>query len=396
MTDSPSDQEGNGRGTEALVFAVAEGKRISLGVPNLLALGNGRLLVAFDQMGPDVKGLSGKRGHDARRNHWLQGRVMSSVDGGASWQLSATYPFRRASLFRAGGDLYLVGEISGGLSLMRSPDGGGSWSAPMEVTGDLNLCLCPTTVFAQGESWLIPCQQPSGGGWGMTFFRAPKGASLMNRKAWTQGPLSPPLAALLPDARKAGFGVPASEAPVTWKDPLLIQVEDAAHPWHQAGHLHLLAATQCGRQHWGAFLVLDTSDLTLAPQALPSGEAWTWLPLPGGHRKFDLLHDAATHTYWQVGSRGVEGVPLGQAVGAEAGLRRLGLWSSQNLVEWRYEGGVVSGGEGAAGIRCDPSAAIHGNDLFIAYRAGGLQSRNSREATRILCRRISNFRSRAH
>ena len=56
------------------VFAVPEGKRISLGAPSLLALPNGRLLVAFDQMGPDVKGLLGKKGHDAKRNRWISAR----------------------------------------------------------------------------------------------------------------------------------------------------------------------------------------------------------------------------------------------------------------------------------------------------------------------------------
>ncbi|HAL92260.1 MAG TPA: hypothetical protein DCM68_04460, partial [Verrucomicrobia bacterium] len=89
----------------SLVYSVPEGKRISVGAPSLIALANGKLLVAFDQTGPDVKGLTGKKGHDAKRNRWMQGRVMSSADGGATWQLAATFPFRRASLFRDGGDV---------------------------------------------------------------------------------------------------------------------------------------------------------------------------------------------------------------------------------------------------------------------------------------------------
>lgn len=52
---------------------------------------------------------------------------MSSGDGGATWQLSATYPFRRASLFRDGGDVYLLGEAAGGfvscVRLMAAPAG---------------------------------------------------------------------------------------------------------------------------------------------------------------------------------------------------------------------------------------------------------------------------------
>ena len=130
------------------VFSVPEDKKIAVGSPSLISLPNGKLLVAFDQTGPDVKGLTGKKGHDAKRSRWMQGRVMSSSDAGATWQGVAAFPFRRASLFRDGGDVYLLGEASGALNLMRSPDGGSSWSAPMELTGDLDLWLSPTAVVA--------------------------------------------------------------------------------------------------------------------------------------------------------------------------------------------------------------------------------------------------------
>ncbi|NLG36085.1 MAG: exo-alpha-sialidase [Lentisphaerae bacterium] len=174
---------------ESPVYAVPEDKRISVGAPSLIALPNGKLLAAFDQTGPDVKSLAGKKGHDAKRNRWMQGRVMASADGGATWQLAATYPFRRASLFRDGGDVYLVGEASGGLCLMRSPDGGGSWSAPVELTGDLDLWLSPTTVLAGGDAWYLPSLMASGGGMGLAVRRVSTGGS---QGAWRR-PLSRPI-----------------------------------------------------------------------------------------------------------------------------------------------------------------------------------------------------------
>ena len=377
-----------------LVFSVPEGKRISVGAPSLIALANGRLLVAFDQTGPDVKGLNGKKGHDAKRNRWMQGRAMSSGDGGATWQLAATYPFRRASLFRDGGDVYLLGEASGGLCLMRSPDGGSSWSAPMELTGDLDLWLAPTSVISDGDSWFVPCLIPSGGGMGLTVFRAPKGASLMNRKAWAQGPVSVPLSQLVPNVPNAGFGVPQGGAALAWRDPLLVKIPDPKHPWHGEGILHVLGATSSGRQHWAAMMKLATADLALAPQAAPDGEPWVWLPVPGGHEKFDLFYDEPSRQHWLVGSRGASGLPLGQKASQEDGLHRIGLWSSDNLVDWLFAAPVVSGGEGPAGIRCDPSAAVCGNDLFWVCRAGGSQSRNARETMQLFCGRVANFRSR--
>jgi hypothetical protein len=378
----------------SVVFAVPEGKRISVGAPSLIALSNGKLIVAFDQTGPDVKGLSGKKGHDEKRNRWMQGRAMSSGDGGATWQLAATYPFRRASLFRDGGDVYLLGEASGGLCLMRSPDGGASWSAPMELTGDLDLWLSPTSVAAEGDSWFLPCMIPSGGGMGLTVFRAPRGASLMNRKAWTQGPVSVPVVQMIPAVAGAGVGVPMGGVIPAWHDPVLSKIVDPKHPWHGDRTLHVLGATSSGRQHWAALMRLSTADLSLAPQKMQNNEPWTWLPLPGGHEKFDLFYDEPSRMHWLAGSRGFSGLPLGKAAAQEEGLHRIGLWSSENLVDWLFSASVVAGGEGAAGIRCDPSAAVCGNDLAVVCRAGGPQSRNARETTQLLCCRIPNFRSK--
>lgn len=392
MTETPETKK-SGAASPA-VYSVPEDKRITVGAPSLIALANGKLLVAFDQAGPDVKGLNGKKGHDAKRNRWMQGRVMASGDGGASWQLAATYPFRRASLFRDGGDVYLLGEASGGLNVMRSPDGGASWSAPLELTGDLDLWLSPMTVLGDAEAWYIPCLIPAGGGMGLTIFRAPRGASLMNRKAWTQGPVSAPLAQRIPALAGAGFGLPAGGVGVAWREPVLAKVVDARHPWHAAGTLHVLGATSSGRQHWAAMMQLATADLTVAPQPTPDGEPWIWLPLPGGHEKFDLFYDESSRMHWVAGSRGVPGLPLGRIVAQEEGLHRIGLWASDNLVDWQFSAALISGGEGPSGIRCDPSVTVSGNDLVWACRAGGAQSRNARETTRILCGRVANFRTR--
>lgn len=381
-------------GPETVVYAVPDDKRISVGAPSLIALPNGKLLAAFDQTGPDVKGLNGKKGHDAKRNRWMQGRVMASGDGGATWQLAATFPFRRASLFRDGGDVYLLGEASGGLCLMRSPDGGGSWSAPLELTGDLDLWLAPTAPLADGESWFVPALVPSGGGMGVTTFRAPRGASLMNRKAWTQGPVSAPLAQLLPIQSGTGCGVPLGGTAPAWRDPVLVKVVDPKHPWHAAGVLHVLGATQSGRQHWAAVARLATADLALAPQTDPDGAPWIWLPVPGGHEKFDLFYDELSRTYWLTGSRGLPGLPLGALAAREEGLHRLGLWASENLADWRLAASLVAGGDGPAGIRCDPAAAVCGNDLVWVCRAGGARSRNARETAQITCGRVPLFRAR--
>jgi hypothetical protein len=288
MTDV---QSGGSKSREpvGVVYAVPEGKRISVGAPSLIALANGKLLAAFDQTGPDVKGLAGKKGHDAKRNRWMQGLVMCSGDGGATWQRVAAYPYRRASLFRDGGDVYLLGEAAGGLCLMRSPDGGSSWSAPMELTGDLDVWLSPTAVVAAGDSWLVTCLAPSGGDLGLMVWRAPRGASLMNRKAWTQGPVSPPLADFAAQASPGASGVPWPGAAPAWRHPVAVHVAAAQHPWHRDGDVHVLATAGCGREHWGAVMRVAATDLTVSVQDMDGGGTLVVAAVAGRPRQVRCL-----------------------------------------------------------------------------------------------------------
>ena len=378
----------------ATIHEVPDGMRIALGAPSLIALANGKLLAAFDQTGPDVKGLHGKKGHDAKRNRWMQGLAFSSADGGATWQRVASYPFRRASLFRDGGDVYLLGEADGGLRLMRSPDGGASWSAPLELTGDLGLWLTPTAGAAGGELGVVPCLAPAEGDWGLAVWRAPRGASLMNRKAWTQGPVSPPLSRWAGAVPPGGCGVPWPGAAPAWRFPVAVPLAQDVPPLGGAGDVALLVSAACGREHWASALRVSAADGAIAPPMAAEGVPWLWLPLPGGHAKFDVFHDPSSRLYWLAGSRGSPGLALGREAGRDASERRLGLWASANLADWQWAAPVAAGGEGPAGVRCDPSVAVAGNDAWVAFRAGGPGGRNARETSRVLCARIEGFRSR--
>jgi len=375
------------------IHAVPPGQRITLGAPSLAALPNGKLLAAFDQSGPDVKGLSGKKGHDAKRNRWMQGLVYRSADGGETWQRVASYPFRRASLFRDGGDLYLLGEASGGLCLMRSPDGGASWSAPMDLTGDVSAETAPTAVAACGGHWVMPVLAPAGGERGLQIWHAPRGASLMNRKAWAAGPVSPPLAALLPKESGA-CGVPWPGTAPAWRNPLILADAPPGFPWTEAGGWPLLASAVSGREHWAVWLAVSADDFSVRPVEAGPGRPWLWIPLPGGHARFDLFRDEPSGLYWLAGAMGAPGLAAGRGAGRLEQSRALGAWVSENLVDWQWAGSLLAGGEGPEGVRCDPAAAVTGGDWVVACRAGGEGSRRARETTRILCIRRGDFRTR--
>lgn len=370
---------------ETLVYQIPEGRRISVGAPAILSLPSGKILVAFDQMGPDAKTLTGKKGHDTHRNRWVQGRVMISADAGASWQLSATYPFRSASLFRDGGDVYLIGELNGALHLMRSPDGGTSWSAPTVLTDDLGLRLFPQSIIAADGFWLLAAMGSATEGKepGMMIWRAPQGASLMNRKAWSAGPLSPGLTALLPPQTQTGHAAPYGKKPPAWDFLSLLHVPAGAHPWFEKEEVLLFGATHSGRCNIGVFLRVEEGQ-TIALARAPDDTPWCWLPLPGGHARHTLFADESAKAFVLLG----HDEPLALTPQAADPHHRLGLWFSANLAVWQ-PAAVAMPEKAAEGNRRKAAAAVMGADLVAAYTLG------EKDAIAIAFTRILNFRTLA-
>lgn len=384
------EERENAKAAEAVVHAVAEGQRVSLGAPSLLALAGGKLLAAFDQTGPGVKELGGNRGHEAKSNRWVQGRVMLSGDGGATWRLSATYPFRCASLFRDGGDIYLAGEMEGALVAMRSPDGGGSWSAPQQLTERTGLRLSPTRPVAWNGAWWLPAQaERPDGGRGNLLLRAAQGASLLNRKAWIAGPVAPPLATFLAPAetmQAAGIGLPCGRKPVAWGDLAAVEVPAGMQEWLPDGGLAVTGATASGRCNWCAFLTAGADGSLSGAQV--DGAPWRWLPLPGGHAKFSLFHDAPGKCFVAVGHR--EAAAMRPETAGR--MHRLGIWFSANLADWTYGGNPLPSGI-EAGSRWAAASAVSGNDLCVAYRYAPPAPEGKRAAaTQIRFVRVANFR----
>jgi len=103
-----------------------------MGRPCLLALPSGRLIAAFDQYGPGVRGLPGAKGKFERLNRWLQGKIFISTDRGKNRSFRQDFPFANPRLFRDSTNIYLLGHADA-LMIMRSCNGGETWSKPVEL-----------------------------------------------------------------------------------------------------------------------------------------------------------------------------------------------------------------------------------------------------------------------
>lgn len=399
--------ESNGAG---LVYEVPADKKLTAGRPSLLVLPNGRMLVAFDLTGPDAKTLPGKKSVDPRGNRWSQTKVFSSTDGGATWTSVATLPCRSGALFRDGGDVYLLGEASGTLQLSRSPDGGTSWSMPAEIlspgAGEPAYTPFLSAPVACDAWWVALAWRGEESGW--TAIRAPKGAALTNRKLWTAGGTTGPLAAWAGAGAATGAGIPAGGVQVGYRgaSSAVVPLADG-HPWAggATGCALALFSAATGRAHVAAGMLLDPAKpgfSALGGAAAP----WTWVGVPGGHASFAVVDDGCTTYVAGNEAKATAGVPFpgwGRAVLEDSLRTRVVLWRATAFPEFSAAGAfceekpavapaAASDGKGKgrgaptaapgafAGIRREPSLAIAGGQAWMACRCGTAESRNAGDA----------------
>jgi hypothetical protein len=114
------------------VYESPDARRICAYSPGLALLAGGRLVATLDLGGPGVAEMSGEkyRGHGGQ---WL-GNVYTSDDRGRTWTHRADFPLIHARPFAAGGAVYILGHADD-LKVMRSDDGGETWSDCVPLTG---------------------------------------------------------------------------------------------------------------------------------------------------------------------------------------------------------------------------------------------------------------------
>ncbi|MGD9873914.1 MAG: sialidase family protein [Kiritimatiellia bacterium] len=341
------------------VFQSDPDSKVSPCSPSIEIMPGGRIIVAFSQNGPGIKGLPGKKARHPRTGHWMQGRILVSNDHGQKWQETHLFPFRNARLFRDGHILFLIGE-NGELQIIKSADGGLTWSEPAQLTthpdAEGDYAEPPAGIFADDQHiamvWMRntvadpkgPCPLSA------VFMRAARGTNLTSPKQWT-----------VVETRT----LPGRSDEPLWRDAHVVRITDPDHVLHSAdaGSSQLIfRAHGLGGRAMMAIAADQDGVLKMEP-ARKQDQDFTFFPFPGGHARFQILFDAETKLYWLISRQTRNSMSNRRA---PEPLRHQ-LHFSGNLFDWNFAG-LLQPNETALHELC---AAIHGNTIFLAGTTGG-------------------------
>jgi len=417
----------------AEVFRSPEPETLHVGPPSLAVLPSGKLVAAVDLTGPGLKKTTGAKGKLDHFNRWLQGRIFVSNDRGKTWSARHDFPFCNPLLFRDGHALYLVGHTDT-LQIMRSPDGGETWSKPVDLApgvpaGDSFSQSPAGALLANGNVYMVMMKVTRFDYRGdlasvlaPVVMRAAQGVNLASAKSWVVAEPGPVFRDLMPDGARNDLGVPFFNAPdadrgrdagggrwahrIGWAAAHLVQITDPNHYWFdRAGRtFHLVARAAAHRSNLAALARVsedETGALRMDLQPTPAGTRQLFLPLPGGHLKFDLLYDAPSRLFWLLSNQATDSMTRAERLPSDRyrlpadELHRLQLHFSRNLVDWCFAGYVAAGAKPRES-RHSPCMAVRGADLCLLCCTGESSGRNAADASVITCHCIPAFRELAY
>lgn len=387
--------------------------------PGLARLASGRLVATLD--------LGGK-GRE-KNNITRRGRILTSDDRGKTWNLRGEFGFGHARPFVVGGALYVLGQ-SGDLMVIRSDDGGETWSEEVKLTQGQHWHQSACNVhYANGCVYLVMERRVSNhinawpvGELAPVLMRARVGDDLMRRESWTfASEMS--FQEALPSGKDGEpnidfFGAPfyssnypdgfmaaprRKSAPLGWLETNVVQFNDPNHVWHdpKGRTFHLWARAHTGGTGYAAVAkVVEHEDgrMTTQLETMPSGRKVLFVPCPGGQMRFHVLYDDATKLYWLLSSQTTDSMTRADALPPERynlpnnERHRLQLHFSRNMIDWCFAG-LVAVGNTPKEARHYASMVIDGDDLHVLSRSGDERARNAHDGNLITFHTVRNFRS---
>ncbi|MBC2595241.1 exo-alpha-sialidase [Ruficoccus amylovorans] len=393
-------------------------QKIPLYSPTILRLDSGRLVAAYTFF-------------DRNKGGTKEEVMLTSDDGGATWQERARLPRLQGRLFRAGDSLYYL-ATGRGLAIFRSDDDGESWGAasllsdsedtwnqtPANVwyaNGNIYLAFERGTEKARDLNAWAPAEK------GLVLLRAREGDDLTKPEAWTQSSMLV-FADLIDGLRENNpdtdyFGVPFfaydypdrhpvggghSMSPPGWVEPNVVQITDPAHYWYDpmGKTFHILSRSHTGGTNLACLTKvteLPDGSMEMSLEKVPSGKSMLFVPVPGGHMRFHLLYDEQTKLYWLLGSQSTDSMTRAELLPPERyslpnnERHRMVLYFSKNLVDWCFAG-LVAMTDDPSQARHYASMDIDGEDLVILSRSGDAEAKSAHETNIITFHRVKNFR----
>ncbi len=388
--------------------------------PGLCRLPNGRLIATMDQGGVGVAALPGVK----TKSKGAQGKIFSSDDRGRTWQHRADTPMLHARPFVAGDCVYVLGH-DGDLVIVRSVDGGETWSQPVTLTQGQHWHQAPCNVhYANRKVYLVMERNtdPSLRGWPVAalapvLMAAQVADDLTHREAWTfSNELS------FRDAVKATgqpnlLGVPFYQIgrtapdnpgdkrdmnPIGWLETNVVQFTDPDHVWYDpAGRtFHLWMRAHTGTTNLACIakaVEADDGALTVSLEQAPSGQTMLYVPCPGGQMKFHIIYDQVSRLFWLLSSQATDSMTRPDRLPTDRfnlpnnERHRLALHFSRNCVDWCFAGLIAVGGSYRQS-RHYASMVVNGDDLHVLSRSGDGRAKNAHDGNLITFHTVHNFR----
>ncbi len=381
--------------------------------PGLARLESGRLVASIDIGGPGVVDLPGKvRFRRSEGRDWI-GKVFTSDDRGKTWIHRADFPFMHARPFVAGDSVYILGQAHD-LYIIRSDDGGETWSEPTALTEGQEWHQSACNVhYANGNVYLVMERRVYDvPGWNVNgmapvLMRAPIDADLTQRESWTFA--SELVFSDVMEDQVDLVGIPFFDPPTTqgmsppgWLETNVVQIVDPDHVWYDpSGHtFHLWMRAHTGGTGYAAIAkVVENDDGTMTTQVeeVPSGVRVLYVPCPGGQMRFHIVYDEQTELYWLLSTLAWDSMTRPDRLPPERynlpnnERQVLALHFSKNMMDWRMAG-VVAQGDSPKQARHYASMVIDGDDLFVLSRSGDERAKSAHDGNIITFHAVENFR----